>query len=143
MQLNYTTRRRRGTSRHARSRDTRGVVYAAIHLAANWGDGANALACPCCQHPYLHHGAVTVYDRDQEDAEIVVVTVVDGGVTRVKLLPSAHSGNPSRRRDGLAIRFLCEDCQTISELTCEQHKGRTFLAWRPGSEISPAASTGS
>jgi len=44
--------------------------------------------------------------------------------------PSKECGNPSRRRDGLAIEFSCENCPAILELTIKQHKGETFFAWR-------------
>jgi hypothetical protein len=48
---------------------------------------------------------------------------------------SEGSGNPSSRRQGLAIRFFCEGCggadsDDIIELTVAQHKGSTELAWR-------------
>jgi hypothetical protein len=42
----------------------------------------------------------------------------------------AERGNPSSRRNGVVIRFWCEDCDVISELTLEQHKGNTLLRWR-------------
>lgn len=39
------------------------------------------------------------------------------------------SGNPSARRDGLAIRFTRENSK-MDELTFAQHKGETMVAWR-------------
>lgn len=95
-----------------------------------------ALACPNCQaNPsnsfteQLHHDLVTVYER-REDAEHVTVTQVLSGQITMKIVPSQGSGNPSSRRHGLTIRFWCELCDQISELTVEQHKGSTFLGWR-------------
>jgi hypothetical protein len=29
--------------------------------------------------------------------------------------------NPSSRRNGIAIRFWCENCDALAELTLEQH----------------------
>lgn len=63
-----------------------------------------------------------------------VMTVVDGSATNVKSAPSAVSSNPSSRRHGLANQFWCEGCQGVTELTVEQHKGHTYLAWRPAAE---------
>jgi hypothetical protein len=37
--------------------------------------------------------------------------------------------NPSSRRGGIAIRFWCEGCPFISELTLAQHKGSTEVEW--------------
>ena len=36
-------------------------------------------------------------------------------------------GNPSARRDGLAIRFWCESCDARPVLTIAQHKGSTLV----------------
>jgi hypothetical protein len=93
----------------------------------------NALHCPNCKYSYLHHDVVTVYSRQggREDAEQTITTEVsDGGTTRHTMDPSGCS-NPSSRRDGLAIRFWCECCDYKPELTIEQHKGYTYLGWRP------------
>jgi hypothetical protein len=88
------------------------------------------LHCPNCGFNYLHHEAVTVYDRG-EDAEQTGRTEISG-VNRVvmSIVSSDKSGNPSSRRDGLAIRFWCEGCPAKPELTVVQHKGETYLAWR-------------
>jgi len=83
---------------------------------------------------------VTDYHRSEDDA-IVLVTKVDGGVANTKLALSEGSGNPSSRRDGLAIKFWCEGCPAVLELTVEQHKGQTFLAWRSKSSPTTAEST--
>jgi hypothetical protein len=108
-----------------------------------------ALCCPSCDNvqkigviaPYMHHGVVTVYNRHEDAADLVVTQVSSGRVT-TNIAPSQGSWNPSMRRDGLAIRFNCEFCNQISELTIEQHKGQTFLGWRqPESQPVTAAST--
>jgi hypothetical protein len=105
------------------------------------GNDDGVLCCPrCFQHDgsrgNLHEVGVVVYDRD-EDAALTKVTAVRAGVAG---LPSATCGNPSRRRDGLAIEFECEQCGDGLCLTITQHKGDTLVAWqvRPASRSSRA-----
>lgn len=97
------------------------------------------LLCPRCLGNNLHHDTVTVFGRN-EDAETVTVTTV-GSNPRLDIveMPNRLSGNPSSRRDGLAIRFTCENCDQPDEdevegdgieLTVTQHKGCTILKWR-------------
>jgi hypothetical protein len=89
------------------------------------------LICPHCRerYSYLHHDQVTVYSRGEDDPK-VTKTVVRGSLAEVKTVDNSGSGNPSSRRDGVAIRFWCEMCHTISELTFAQHKGNTLVEWR-------------
>jgi hypothetical protein len=72
---------------------------------------------------------VTSYDQ-AEDAELVTKTVTVEGVTSVSVVPSEGSGNPSSRRDGIAVRFWCEACKAKPELLIEQSKGNTYVRWR-------------
>lgn len=89
------------------------------------------LACPRCGGGYLHHDKVVVYDRcNGEDGKTTAVSTVWNGLTATHLLPSSESGNPSGRRDGIAIALSCENCGPDIELTIVQHKGCTELAWR-------------
>jgi hypothetical protein len=87
------------------------------------------LLCPNCGARNLHHAGVTIYDR-QEDAKVTTVTRVGQGNTDQHLIKSDTCGNPSDRRDGLAILFYCETCPAISELMIWQHKGETRVQWR-------------
>jgi hypothetical protein len=80
------------------------------------------LLCPECGGFYLHHSTVTVFTRSEEDAE---------SVTMIVGLPVfANLDNPSKRRDGVAIRFACEGCEFEGELTIAQVKGYTNVEWR-------------
>ena len=98
--------------------------------AAHLGPGSAAdLLCPGCGQQNLHHGRVTVFDRD-EDAETTTVSVVDDGLVSSHRLPSDGCGNPSSRRHGIAIAFECELCAVGLELTIAQHKGMTAIEWR-------------
>lgn len=96
--------------------------------------GAVELECPRCGASLLHHGAVTVFDRG-EDADRETMTTISGGTVSMATVESGGSGNPSGRRDGLAIRFWCEGCggdtpDDVIELTIAQHKGATEIGWR-------------
>jgi hypothetical protein len=99
-----------------------------VELAPGCGIGQE-LRCPRCGYTDLHHGRVTIFDRN-EDAEMTVVTTVAGGLAEAHLLPSDTAGNPSFRRDGLAIAFACEGCGDDLELTIAQNGGSSTVAWR-------------
>jgi hypothetical protein len=99
----------------------------------------NELLCPVCNGNNLHHNAVVNYHRI-EDAKIVRVTYVEGSEFNSAHMPNETSGNPSRRRDGVAIEFWCENCHGAAEdtdaeppayfrLQIQQHKGTTYLDW--------------
>jgi hypothetical protein len=89
---------------------------------------ADHLACPECHGEHLRHDQVTMYDR-AEDAPRVTKTEVQDRKTKIITIANDGSGNPSERRDGLAVQFWCENCETGSELTIAQHKG-VSLGWR-------------
>lgn len=88
------------------------------------------LYCPACRGDNLHHLGVKVFDR-AEDAQTITRTEVRGGLIASHLIAGAGAGNPSGRRDGLAVMFECEGCNADPlELTIAQHKGQTLMAWR-------------
>ena len=91
-------------------------------------DDSTNLLCPACQGSYLHHGTVIVYDRASEDAPSYAIVVDREGALLTEGAEATR--NPSSRRHGVAIRFECENCDTVSELTLAQHKGCTHLEWR-------------
>jgi hypothetical protein len=94
-------------------------------------DADDALRCPHCGNNYLDHGEVIVFSR-REDAPITIETrIATTGLTCITPVPSREARNPSGRRNGLAIRFECENCDAEDlEFTLAQHKGQTPLAWR-------------
>jgi hypothetical protein len=102
-----------------------------IRLTPNAGgsDTADALICPRCDFEYLHHGAVTVYDRSEDERE-TLVTTCNARQTTMESKPSRGVLNPSIRRHGLTIAFRRENCGDGLTLTVEQHKGLTYLHWR-------------
>jgi len=93
--------------------------------------GNDALRCPRCLELYLHHEAVTVFNRG-EDAERTTVTSIRDGHANTSIMNSSECENPSSRRHGLTISFWCEMCDAKPVLTRAQHKGQTFFAWRDG-----------
>jgi hypothetical protein len=100
-----------------------------VHHFVDHRNGEFALCCPSCGFEYMHHDVVTVFARD-EDKEQTIVTQIVGRKTIVTFVASNKSKNPSARRDGLAVMFWCEGCDSVNELCLEQHKGQTFFSWR-------------
>jgi hypothetical protein len=87
------------------------------------------LMCPACGGACLYQRTVIVYSR-AEDAEHTTVTEINDSRVSMRVVNSAEARNPSSRRHGMAIRFTCETCNVITELTLAQHKGSTYLKWR-------------
>ena len=88
------------------------------------------LLCPKCGGEYLHQSNVTVYQRQYEDGPVAEILIEETTVHfRQSTVPSPR--HPSRRRQGLAISFSCEDCDFKGDLTIAQHKGNTLVGWRP------------
>ena len=98
---------------------------------------ASDLLCPRCGADNLHHGDVEVFDRS-EDEEQILKTVATGHSAQLTSVPNAGSGNPSARRHGLRIGFSCEQCgDEPMYLTIAQHKGSTEIGW----QYAPAKTT--
>jgi hypothetical protein len=97
----------------------------------------NELICPHCgaEHSYLHHDQVTVCSRNEDQPRVTKI-VVREHLAEISTVDNGTSGNPSWRRDGVAIRMWCELCHTISELTLAQHKGMTQIEWRVIGQIA-------
>jgi len=76
--------------------------------------------CPICGFECLHHGAVQVYVRDEEDGDTTVIQIGDHEPARE---------NPSGRRGAIGIKFQGE-CGHEFEMLVVQHKGTTYLQFR-------------
>src|ERR1700733_4828421 len=92
--------------------------------------------CPKCRGDNLHQWEVEVFNRPQEDAPSLAVRIGRSGAPRL----GDPDANPSSRRGGLLIYFLCENCHPDFELfdrsqafvmAIYQHKGNTFIEWKP------------
>src|SRR5262245_43534829 len=92
-------------------------------------DDMGRLSCPSCKENELHHYMVTIYGRTEDAPHTQVIEIADRGILE-RCMDSDECGNPSLRRDGVAVRFWCEHCDVISEMTIAQHKGLTLLDWR-------------
>lgn len=84
------------------------------------------LLCPVCGRGNLHHSYVTVYERDEEDADTGRTVSIQRDVT---VADGEMDGNPSGRRNGLKINFWCEHCIHTVTLKLAQHQGATLLEW--------------
>jgi hypothetical protein len=90
-------------------------------------DPNDDLLCPNCGGTHMHHTAIVVFDRE-EDEEKALMTVVSKHSTLSKIVDNEQ--NPSSRRDSVLIRFSCESCGEDVALTIVQHKGQTSFMWR-------------
>jgi len=85
------------------------------------------LMCPKCEGNNLHHGAVKIYER-REDQPTTEITIKNE--TKTIEIENDSQNNPSKRRNAVGIYFECEECGPVGELTISQHKGSTFVEWR-------------
>lgn len=93
------------------------------------------LTCPNCGGEYLHQKDVQIFTREGEDRE-TKKTVVNSGTGKVNQMDGDQSAeNPSSRRGGMSIFFMCEYCTStdnfspLYQLNIYQHKGQTFMEW--------------
>jgi hypothetical protein len=107
--------------------------YSRLEFSSLANDSSELL-CPRCKGYKLQSTGVTVYHRGEDENTVTKVQVTTGPVTTVTPYASGV-GNPSRRRQGIAIQFKCEQCDwedkpgTAIELTIAQHKGNTVVGW--------------
>lgn len=96
----------------------------------------HTLCCPSCGDNFLHHRAVRVFNRDNDD-ETGVETFVFKEESHTRVSPCCD--NPSLRRHGVVIDFYCEHCgfgegrpddHVVGQLCIAQHKGHTGIFWR-------------
>lgn len=87
----------------------------------------DTLTCPQCGFDYMRHTELQDFRRNEDDAR-VRITVVDDRVVSTYEIENDVSGNPSLRRHGLALKFMCEAGHE-QYLTIAQHKGQTRLMW--------------
>lgn len=88
-------------------------------------DNRQTLKCPHCGGEWLHHGAVEIWNRKDEDDNGEVVRVDEKGVASASAIDPAFVG----RRDDIRVSFWCEGCSNKPTLVIWQHKGQTFQAW--------------
>lgn len=87
------------------------------------------LICPRCRCCNLHQHTVEVFARgEDEPSKRVTVDQYSGDVTTVSNVPGSE--NPSFRRQGLQIHFVCEHGCPVQTLIISQHKGSTEMFWK-------------
>jgi len=97
----------------------------------------NTLECPKCESEYMHHIGVELFnceeDEPGEHIELYLKESYGWDMLNVKCpehtVNSDMKNNPSKRRNGLSISFVCEECHHILHLGIAQHKGLTQLSW--------------
>lgn len=89
------------------------------------------LLCPRCSSNNLHHGAVTVFNRIEDDTNTQVTCVERDSDASTVLVTDRTTSNPSPRRHGILIDFECEICYDHGKLSLAiyQHKGLTLVEW--------------
>lgn len=87
-------------------------------------EDADVLVCPYCTCGYTHQGEIQIFNREQEDSERGLHVAVDEDTVKID---SNMTGNPSSRRQGMVVRFECENCRRDFKVCIEQHKGHTFM----------------
>ena len=106
------------------------------------------LACPNCSpneatgDDFLHHFAVTIHRRSEEDAPTETINIEDPAPCYWREPGSPEipvMGNPSWRRDGIRIWFECELCDQTSCMCIWQHKGQTYMDIESQEEIRKTA----
>ena len=100
-------------------------------------DHYGTLNCPCGGGGNLHQENVTVFHRG-EDGKLTTVLAQSDDTVQVSKFPNGDTCNPSPRRHGLLLEFVCEQChysdkgemlQPPFQLAIFQHKGHTFVEW--------------
>jgi Zn-finger nucleic acid-binding protein len=94
-----------------------------------YGDD-NCLSCPSCGGVYLHQTHLDSWFRE-ENSDVAMHVSTNQNQVR---MDHYNSGNPSTRRDGVLIRFECEQCPATPSLAIVQHKGHTLFEWHTPSE---------
>lgn len=107
------------------------------NIAVSYQGAYSDLLCPRCDSELLHHCAVEVYERCEEDTTTTITKSEGATFSRDVVWSTEAKGNPSERRNGIVISFFCENCTSWAdhetdriELTGAQHEGTTQLAWR-------------
>ncbi len=103
---------------------------------SNTNSEGDMVCCPSCQEPLLHQNEVEVFDRDEDAREGQHVHITNRDAPMNESTPTQVTvdtklvGNPSIRRQGIAITLWCESCQGRSTLLIYQHKGCTYMHWK-------------
>ena len=94
----------------------------------NFIHDADLLRCPHCDGDWLHQEKVEVFFRTEDAPTGVVVTAAHDYANAD--MQGSQDVNPSDRRDGINIYFMCETCERQDiKYSIIQHKGSTYAAF--------------
>jgi len=108
-------------------------------LENNKRNVSNTLECPKCNSPNMHHISVETFSRNEDSSDGEHITIVENkshGWACLNVIPPEHSvndvlkDNPSGRRTGISVAFVCEQCHAVIKLGIAQDRGQTKLSWR-------------
>lgn len=105
-----------------------------FHLS---NDQDRILKCPHCDSEDTHHLGVELFNRHEDgNGEHISLYVEEShgwDYFNVKCpentVDNNMKDNPSKRRTGISILFVCEYCQQTSKLNIAQHKGQSLMFW--------------
>lgn len=99
-------------------------------------DGVDVICCPGCGHEFTHHRSVEIWARPEDSPTGLHITV-DGVDSDPKMeVVTSLRGNPSTRRNAVAITFSCENCLDLSKLTISQRKGLEIVSFHKCGELN-------
>ena len=117
-----------GYNRQVRKEEKpKGFVEVTMPLAQHFNLNYNSfvlgsvMKCPVCDHDFTHLRTVTVWARSEDCIPNTVFVATQTGDIHIG---NSNKGNPSSRRDGLSMVFLCE-LGHIFTIDIAQHKGET------------------
>lgn len=99
----------------------------------------NCLTCAHCGNHEIHHISVDVFHRPEDAGtghHLSVATAAShkDAVTQGEFMfrhdpeyDMRKGVNPSSRRHGVTVRFGCEHCRGLSQLSIAQHKGSSII----------------
>ena len=87
------------------------------------------LLCPNCGGINLHQIKVDVFERGEDEEDVLHTQVGPEKSFKSFVVKNEISGNPSLRRHGMTIKFMCETCDAKPKLHFAQHKGITLVNW--------------
>lgn len=93
---------------------------------------AVALKCPNCRGIWLHHRKVEVFNRVEDDpvGEHTTVENARNYLDSFTKTDTDMAKNPSLRRHGVLIHFVCECCDHKAIFSIAQHKGNTLISFQ-------------
>lgn len=88
----------------------------------------DCLCCPRCGDFHIHQVGVDIFDREEDEPRGTLTEVRKEQIC--SYVKHDLSGNPSKRRDGIVIRFVCEQCPDEVFLLAFSHdRGKTLVFW--------------